>query len=177
MRFRLFALCVGLLLVMGGANFMLGQINSQHEAEVLLQQEQYRRVSVVYGVQQALTVYRYWQGQVNAAGMVQNVAAEQRARERVKTAVADLDGRLAELAKFDQAAVDVIRAAMVELPLRLHEGTQALVERKPEAEVHFNEAARLLGTIDGALTSVAQREQAVAEDVQRRARERAAIGQ
>ena len=176
-RFRLFALCTSLLVVLGGANLMLGQINSRHEAQVLLQQEQYRRVSVTYAVQQAMTVYRFRQGQVNAAGSVENAAAEQRARARVDAAVADLDARLAELAEFDSVAVNVIQKAMAELPLRLREGTQAVAKRKPEAEAHFNEAGRLLSAIDGALNRVAQREQAVAEDVQRRARERAETGQ
>lgn len=176
-RFRLFALCVGLLVVMGSANLWLGQINRQHEAQVLLQQEQYRKVRVVYGVSQALTQFRFWQGQVNAAGSVKNVAAEQRARERVEIALVELNAKLAELAEFDEAAVVVVRQAMAELPLRLQEGMHALTEGRPEAEALFNEAGRLLRTIDGALTSTAEREQAVAEDVQRQARERAAIGQ
>ncbi|MGH8222054.1 MAG: putative bifunctional diguanylate cyclase/phosphodiesterase [Woeseiaceae bacterium] len=176
-RFRLFALCVGLLVVMGTANLWLGRINSEHEAQVLQQQEQYRRVSVIYGVQQALTAWRFWQGQMNAARSVENTAAEERARERVKAAVADLDARLAELAVFDSEAVGVVQEAMTELPLRLREGTLALANRKPEAEAHFNEAGRLLSAIDGALSGVARREQAVAEEVQLRARERADIGQ
>lgn len=176
-RFRLFALCVGLLAVMGAANLWLGQINAQHEAQVLLQQEQYRRVRVVYGVQQALTVYRFWQGQVNAASSVQNTAAEERARARVQQAVADLEAHLLELAKFDTSAVDVIQSAMSKLPVQLKEGMDALVQRRPDAEALINEASRSLSTIDSALTGVAQREQAVAEDVQRLAREEAAFGQ
>lgn len=176
-RARLFALCLGLLAVMGGANLLLGQINSDHEEQVRLQQEQYRRVSVVYGVQQALTAYRFWQGQVNVAGSVGNPVAEQRAKVRVEQALVALNEHLAELAFFDKAAVSVVHEAMTELPLRLQEGSQALAQRKPEAEAHFNEAVRLLGRIDGALTATADREQGVAQDVQRRARERAAYGQ
>lgn len=162
---------------MGGANLLLGQINSDHEEQVRLQQEQYRRVSVVYGVQQALTAYRFWQGQVNAAGMVENAVAEQRAKVRVDEALVTLNDQLVRLAEFDRAAVTVVREAMTELPVRLLEGTQALAKRRPEAEAHFNEAGRLLSRIDGALTATAEREQTIAEDVQRLARERAARGQ
>jgi diguanylate cyclase (GGDEF)-like protein len=176
-RARLFSLCIGLLAVMGGANLLLGQINSQHEEQVRLQQEQYRRVSVTYAVQQALTKFRFRQGQVNAAVTVGNAEAERRARELVAGTLTELDERLVKLAEFDPTAVEVIRGAMAQLPQQLSDGMRALAERKPEAEAHFNEAARLLSTIDGALTSVAEREQGVAEDVQRRARERAAIGQ
>jgi diguanylate cyclase (GGDEF)-like protein len=176
-RFRLFALCVGLLAVMGIANLLLAQINSQHEAQVLLQQEQYRRVSVTYAVQQAMTDWRFWQGQVNGAAMVENAEAEQRARARADSAAAALDARLGELTQFDSAAVTVIQRALADLPVRLREGTQALAKRKPEAETYFDEARLLLSTIDDALKGVAQREQVVAEDVQRLARERAAFGQ
>lgn len=176
-RARLFALCLGLLAVMGGANLLLGQINSGHEEQVLLQQKQYRRVSVVYGVQQALTAYRFWQGQVNVAGSVGNSVAEQRAKGRVEQALVALNEHLAELQEFDRAAVKVVQEAMAELPVRLQEGSQALARRLPEAEAHFNEAVRLLGRIDGALTATAEREQGVAEEVQRLARDRAARGQ
>jgi diguanylate cyclase (GGDEF)-like protein len=176
-RFRLFALCVGLLIVMGGANFWLERINSEHEAQVLLQQEQFRRVSVTYAVQQSLGAWRFWVGQVNAGGLVENASAEQAAVAKREEARQVVEGRLAELAAFDQPAVDVIRQAMTELPLRLHEGTQALVKREPSAETHFNESARLLGVIERALNATAEREKDVAEEVQRSARERATIGQ
>src|SRR5689334_15100196 len=161
-RFRLFALCFGLLVVMGGANLLLGQINSQHETQVLLQQEQYRRVSVAYSVQQALGTWRYWTGQVNAAGLVENASSEKQAQARP-----EVEKRLAELAQFDEPAVAVIREALEELPVRLREGTLALVRRDSSAETHFNESAQLLSTMERALNAVAQREQGVAEDVQR----------
>jgi diguanylate cyclase (GGDEF)-like protein len=176
-RTRLFALCVGLLLVMGVANLWLAEINSDHEAQVLLQQQQYQRVSVVYSVQQALTVYRFWQGQVNAAGMVKNHTAEEAARHRVEKAVLDLTARLRELEGFDPAAAEVIREAMGDLTKRLQEGMQALIQGRPEAETYINEASRQLSRIDSALNSTAQREQGIAENVQRTARERAELGQ
>lgn len=176
-RARLFALCLGLLAVMGGANLLLGQINSDHEEQVRLQQEQYRRVNVVYGVQGALTAYRFWQGQVNAAGMVKNTTAEQAARHRVEKALVDLNARLDELEAFDPDAVKVIHGAMGDLTQRLQEGMQALIQGKPEAETYINEASRQLSRIDTALNTTAQREQGIAENVQRIARERAQLGQ
>jgi diguanylate cyclase (GGDEF)-like protein len=168
---------VGLLLVMGVANLWLGEINSDHEAQVLLQQEQFRRVSVTYAVQQALGTWRYWVGQVNAAGLVENASSEEKAVARRQEAHAEVERRLGELAQFDDEAVTVIREAMELLPLRLHEGTIALTRRESGAESLFNESAHLLSRIERALNGAAQREQAVADEIQRVARERAALGQ
>jgi diguanylate cyclase (GGDEF)-like protein len=162
---------------MGGANLLLGQINSQHEEQMLLQQEQYRRVSVTYSVQQALGTWRYWAGQVNAAGLVENASAEKQAVARREEAHAVVEARLAELAKFDQEAVVPIRQAMIELPLRLEEGVAALVRKEHTAEAILTQAAHLLSIIERTLNGVAQREEEVAADVQRRAAERAAFGE
>jgi diguanylate cyclase (GGDEF)-like protein len=176
-RFRLFALSVGLLVVMLAANLWLGEINADHEAQVLLQQEQYRRVSVTYSVQQALGTWRYWAGQVNAAGLVENASSEEKALAHREEARAEVEKRLGELAQFDDQAVVIVRDAIEKLPLRLHEGTMALVRRESTAEALFNESAHLLSLIERALNGAAQREQAVADEVERRARERAALGQ
>jgi diguanylate cyclase (GGDEF)-like protein len=176
-RARLFSLCIGLLAVMGGANLLLGQINSQHEEQVRLQQEQYRRVSVIYSVQQSLGNYRYQLGQVNAAGLVQSATAEARAVARLAVARDEVEQRLREMDRFDASAPDVIRAALVDLPIRMRESVTALVKRDPAAEAHIGESGRLLGTIDQALNGSASRERAVAEEIQQRARERAATGQ
>jgi len=176
-RFRLFALCVGLLLVMGGANLWLGRINAQHEAQVLLQQEQYRRVNVIYSVQQALTNYRYWLGQVNAAGLVESATATERANQRLDEARADVEQRLKALDQFDVPAGDVIRRVIVELPPVMRDTVVALVRRDPAAEAHITESGRLLGMIDQALNGASLREQTLAEEIQQRARERAATGQ
>lgn len=176
-RARLFGLCVGLLAVMGAANLMLGQINSQHEEQMRLQQEQYRRVSVTYSVQQALGTWRFWGGQVNAAGLVENQTAEKQAVARREQAHAIVEARLTEMAEFAPEAVAPIREAMIELPLRLEEGVAALVRKDHNAEQILAQSANLLGIIERTLNGVAQRETEVAAEVQRRAAEQAAFGE
>lgn len=175
-RFRLFALCASLLLVLGGANVLLGEINSQHENQVLQQQEQYRRVRVINGVQQAMSTYRYWFGQVNAAAMVENKEAERQALERRDHAQAALETRMRELEHFDAKAVRVVRQATQELPGHLELGIRALVRREQGAEAHFSEATRLLTSLEQALAAATEREEALADEAQVRARERAAAG-
>lgn len=176
-RFRLFALCVGLLIVMGSANLWLGRINSEHEAQVLLQQEQYRRVTVIYSVQQALATFRFWQGQLNGAMMVGNKEAEKQAQERLSQARDDMNGRLSELEQFDPDTGATVRGASVEFSRVMHDGIVAVMSKDPAAESILGEAARLLGTFERALTAATERERALAEDVQQAARERAATGQ
>jgi len=176
-RFRLFALCVGLLAVMGVANLLLGQINSQHEAQVLLQQEQYRRVSVINDVLQGMSPIKYWLGQVNAAALVENKEGEQRARQRHAQARADLEIRLLQLAKFDPASVSEVGQLVDELPQPMRLGVIALVKRDPTAESHLAESARILTRIEQVLAAASERERSLAEQVQLQARERAETGQ
>lgn len=176
-RFRLFALCVGLLAVMGAANLWLGQINSDHEAQVLLQQEQYRRVTVIYSVQQALSTLRFWQGQVNAAMLVENKAAETQSQHRLEEARSELNVHLRELEVFDPDTGRIVRDSAAELTKVMHQGVLALVNKDPAAERLLNESARVLNTFERALGAATERERALAEDVQSAARDRAATGQ
>ena len=176
-RFRLFALCVSLLVVLGGANLMLGQINSQHEAQVLLQQEQYRRVGVINDVLQGMSPIKYWQGQINGAALVENHTAEARAQDRYNQARVDLEGRFVALEEFDTASVSEVRKLVDELPKPMREGVLALVRRDASAEGHITEAGRILSRIEQVLTAASERERGLAEVVQRQARERAETGQ
>lgn len=175
-RFRLFAYCISLLVVLGGANLLLGQINHQHENQVQLLQEQYRRVSVIHGVQQAMSTWRYWQGQVNAAGLVENRAAEVHAQEKLEQTKGEVNGRLEELNRFDAPSVIIVREAMETLPRHMSEGVRALLQRQPTAETHINEATRLVNSIEQALGIAAEREQALAKEVEVKAHERAEAG-
>jgi diguanylate cyclase (GGDEF)-like protein len=176
-RFRLFALCTGLLLVLSAANVVLGRINSGHEAQVLQQQEQYRRVSVIYAVQHALAAYRYALGQVNSAGLVKNDDAEARARVQLQESTVSVGQQLARLADFDSDTAARVKDAVSRLPEVLAQGVTALAGHSPEAERHLNEARAVLLGMDEALNGAAQRETALAAEVQRIARERAALGQ
>lgn len=175
-RFRLFALCAGLLFVLGGANVLLGEINRQHETQVLQQQEQYRRVQVINAVLQGMSTYRYWFGQMNAAVLVQNADAEAQAKEKRDAAEVALSERLKELEHFDPDTVLIVRNVLREFPRHLQEGIRAMLTGAPGVEMHFGETTRLLNAAERALASATTREQALADDVQVRARERATIG-
>lgn len=175
-RFRLFALCAGLLFVLGGANVLLGEINRKHETQVLQQQEQYRRVGVINALLQAMSTYRYWLGQINAAIMVGNESAERQARLRADQNRATVGDRMADLEQFDARTVAIVVNALGELPGHLQAGSRALQRGEPGVEAHFAEATRLLNTMERALAAAVQREEALAANAQVEARERARSG-
>jgi diguanylate cyclase (GGDEF)-like protein len=176
-RFRLFALCVGLLAVMGGANLLLTRINQQHEAEVALLQEQYRRVNVIYAVQRTMAAFRFWQGQVNTSALIQNADSEAKAKIKLEDARGQVQKRLAELREFDAPSVDVVQDILGALSLRLHDLVLALNTRDKSAEAHAAEATRLANAMEQTLLAAIEREQAMADVAQRTARERAAASQ
>lgn len=176
-RFRLFALCISLLVVLGGANLILGSINQQHEAQVLQLQEQYRRVSVIFSVHQAMVRYRYWQGQLNDAMLFSNKEEEKVAESKLDQARMLLDDRFVELGQFDAAAVIVLRATLVELRLALREAITAMVQHDSMAEHRVGKATVLVGTIEETLKASARSQQAAAEKLEQLAREHAAIGE
>ena len=176
-RFRLFALCVGLLAVMGGANLLLTRINQQHEAEVALLQEQYRRVSVIYAVQRSMATFRFLQGQVNAATLRGDAAAEQRAKPRVEQARVEVQHKLAEFRQFDAASVDLIQKIFGEITERVREAISALAAGDKRVEATMAKATELANSMENALLFAIEREQALADSVQKSARERAAVSQ
>jgi diguanylate cyclase (GGDEF)-like protein len=176
-RFRLFALCVGLLGVMGGANLLLNRINQQHENEVTLLQEQYRRVNVIYAVQRAMAGFRFWQGQVNTSVLVKNPDAEARAKVKLEQARSDVQRRLAEFSRFDAGSAAKIQTILGDLSLRLHEGVVSLSAGDGKAEAPLAEATRLANEMEETFLRAIEREQALADVAQRAARDRAATSQ
>jgi len=177
-RARLFALCVGLLAVMGGANLLLTRINQQHEAEVQLLQEQYRRVSVIYAVQRSMAAFRFLQGQVNAAMLVGNTAAEGEAKPKVEQARMDMQNRLAEFRQFDRDSVEIIERVFGEISEQVQAAVFSVAAGdKERAEPHRVRATALGNSLENTLRSAIEREQALADAAQLSARERAARSQ
>lgn len=173
-RFRLFALCVSLLAVMGGANLLLGQINQKHEDEVALLQEQYRRVNVIFSVQQAMVTVRYWQGQVNSSILVRNAATEELASQRLAEARKHLNERFGEMNAFDSEAAAAINDLLGKLIDEMREAVLAIVSADPTAQNRISRASRLVTDMEDALTAATQRQQALAETAQSIARKQAA---
>jgi diguanylate cyclase (GGDEF)-like protein len=176
-RFRLFALCVGLLAVMGGANLMLTRINQEHEAQVAVLQEQYRRVSVIYAVQRSMATFRFLQGQANAAVLAGDALAEQQAKPLIDQARGEVQDRLAEFRQFDAASVDLAQKVFAELSESIHAAIVALARGDKGVEGHMTKAGGLAKSMEDTLLAAIEREQSLADGAQRDAKERAAASQ
>jgi diguanylate cyclase (GGDEF)-like protein len=173
-RARLFALCLGLLAVMGGANLLLGQIIREREPQELEQQAQYQRVHTIHAVYRAVDDYRSWQGQVNSAVLVKNDVWRAQAEAGFASVQHELTTRLTEMDRFDPSGVKIIRDALEALPEETRNAVQKLAEgKKEEADGLYAAVRERIATIHNTLKAAVEREQAQAEIVQRRESERA----
>jgi diguanylate cyclase (GGDEF)-like protein len=173
-RFRLFALCVGLLAVMGGANLLLGEIIREREPQEVEQQAQYQRVETIQAVHHAVNDYRFWLGQVNTALLLRNKTSQVQAEEGFAGVHRTLSARLLDMEEFDPRAVADIKGAIAALPSETRSAVEALVGgRQAEADVLYVKVRQRIATIQDALKVALEREQRGAAEVQRQERLRA----
>ena len=176
-RFRLFALCLGLLVVVGGANLLLGNIIQQREPQELEQQAQYQRVDAIHTTRHAINTYRHERSLLDSASILRNPALEADARASLEKATREMERRLSEMERFDPASVAIIRQALLEFLHHVEKAVEAITRGQyPEANTHFSEVHRLLNTIEDTLSVAVIREQAQAQQVQELQHERAAAG-
>jgi len=176
-RFRLFALCVSLLVVMGGANLFLGHLIQQRGAQEQEQREQYRRVGAIHAAQQAMGTFRYWVSLSNSAVLVNNLPLQRQAEPALAAARADLDARLFEVEKFDPTSANAIRGSLAEYSEYVRIGIKALMGgAQADASKHLSEATRHLTMIEDRFKSATQREHDRVEEVLQREMERATAG-
>jgi len=174
-RTRLFALCVGLLLVMGGANLVLGQIISEREPQEREQQAQYQRVQTIQAVHHAVNDYRYWQSQVNTSLLLKNDTWRAQAEQGFAEVSAGLSRLLGEMKLFDPMGVASIQSALDVLPRETADAVRALADgNQAEADALYGKVRQRIATIQEALKGALNREQANADRVQELERRRAA---
>jgi diguanylate cyclase (GGDEF)-like protein len=173
-RFRLFALCVGLLVVMGGVNFLLAMTIGEREPQELEQREQYHRVYTIQTVYQAVNDHRTWQGQVNTSTLLGNEELRRQAEERFAAVQRELESGMEEMQRFDPESVGIVRREMGALPLEMQQAIGALsAGRKEEANAIYRTVRRRIDIIQETLKSAIDREQKQAEAVQRLEQQRA----
>lgn len=173
-RVRLFALSIGLLLVLGSANLLLTLMVSQRESQELLQQEQYRRVEVIYGTLQAVGTFRFWRGQVNSAALLDNGNGRSQAQPSLDKAEAELSRRLGELSSFDPVSSQVIQKALSDFAAAAERFLSAVRERREDqSKAAFTEGSQLLTIIEKTLAEATKREHDLAQVAQQLALKRA----
>lgn len=96
-RTRLLGLCIGLLVLLGGASVTLGVLLVRNQAFQNEQAQQYDRFERAFNAEQALSVYRNCGSKLNSAILARNAAGERRAQIEFEDASLVLDRRLQEL--------------------------------------------------------------------------------
>jgi diguanylate cyclase (GGDEF)-like protein len=174
-RARLFALCLGLLAVMGGANLLLVDIIGQREPQEQEQRAQYERVQTIQAVFQAVNDHRTWQGQVNTATLLKNDSLRLHAEQRFADVKKEMAARMEEMRTFDPDTVEVVRREMNALPPEMNKFARLLGDGKQEeAAAIYSTLRRRIDSLEGSLNGAIEREQAQASAVQQREAERAA---
>lgn len=173
-RFRLFALCLSLLAIMGGANILLGNIIREREPQELEQQAQIARVEAIHTTRHAINTYRHDRSLLDTARVVRNQDLEAKARIDLARAEAEVERHLAEVSEFDPGCVSVIREALREFPGEVELAVEAInAGSLEEANLHFGEVNRWLYAIEDSLDAAVRREQERAQNLQGIMRERA----
>jgi diguanylate cyclase (GGDEF)-like protein len=176
-RFRLFALCVSLLIVLGGANVFLGYIIKQREAQEAEQREQYHRLTAIHAAEQAIHNFRYQNAQANNALMVNNVSQQQHIAKFLAAASAEAEARLAEVERFDPDSANVIRQSLEAYPKHVRSGVKAvLAGEQSAADRSLAEANRHLRTIEEAFKAATTRETLRVDRILEREMQRASAG-
>lgn len=172
-RARLFVFCLGLLLVLGGANLLLGYLLRRGEADQFAQQQQYRRFETIFGAQQAMVHYRHTRSQLNSALLLKDRDLKVQAEQAWKEARQNLDEKLLKLESFDPVSARIIQDALSELPFHTQRIMQAIISGKQvQAEQSWAEFQRRIDLIENTLNSAIQRENAQSDEIQRLAKER-----
>ena len=164
-RFRLFALCLSLLAIMGGANLLLGQIIREREPQQLEQQAQYNLMNTIHNARHAINTYRHERSLLDTASVLRNPALEGEARAKLEKARDEMETVLGEMEKFDSASVLVVRSALQDFPGHLEDAVMAINGGDiASANMHFREVNHLLDTVEKTLRLAVMREQLQAKN-------------
>src|SRR5581483_682448 len=177
-RWRLLALCFGLLAIAGSSSLLLGYLILRNQGEQQAQQEQYRRFEIIQGAGQAISQFRHHASAVNSALLQHDAKAEAAAREARDLAWRDAGAQLERLRGFDPASAQRIRTALDLVPGYTGQLIEEMRAGKPADPQLLGELQRQLDLIEGTLDAASRRERALAERIQLEARGRAdaAIG-
>lgn len=162
-RARLWALTVGLFLVLGTANMLLGQIIQQRVAEERQQSEQYSRLQTIQQVREAMSEVRHYESSLNVARLVGDESMQAQMQARVGQAEAELAVQLSAMAVFDRPGVEFLKREreLAQAPMR-----QAIsaISGKQEDSLRLTKQTVLhLTAIQNRLHQASERERQLAE--------------
>ncbi|MDR3418917.1 MAG: EAL domain-containing protein [Nevskia sp.] len=173
-RFRLLALCLGLLAIFGSSSLLLGYLIERNQEEQEAQAEQYRRFGIIQRVLEAVTVDARHGSNVNIAIIQKNPELEAKARQLEEQSHNDVWVELARLRSFDPESAGIIEVAQRELPQISEQAARNLVAGKTD-QAQVAELQKRVNTIEETVRAATRRERDRADRIQQEARERASL--
>ena len=170
---RLLALIACLVVILGGANLVLGVLIQQDESYQKAQQEQFQRVKVIAAVQDSMNSYRNARSQLNSILLAKNSSDSSSARASLEDANKSVLTQLDRLGAFDPESAETVRAAHIAIqPI-----TEAIVEaivngQKDQTNGPAKQFGVLLRVINDRLSLVSTREHQQSDRIEREERER-----
>lgn len=168
---RLLALIACLVVILGGANLVLGVLIQQDESYQKAQQEQFQRVKVIAAVQEAINAYRSARSQLNSAILAKDVDSQPRAQQAIDEANDAVLQQLDNLSQFDPESASIVRAAHVAVPPVIDKIVVAIMKGQSE-KAWSQEFQQLMGIISDRLTFIGAREHQLSDAIERNERRR-----
>ncbi len=167
---------MGLVVVLGGANLLLGALIQRDQTYQRDQQEQFQRFKVIASTQEAMTSFRHARGLLNSMIMLKDTSGQKTGREIVESNYQEVLNQLDDLARFDKANADEIRAAFTAVQPKIEQFMKLMVSGQPaETSEDFRDYQRLLDLINTRLNEVSAREHRLADEVEHRERDRVSL--
>ncbi|WP_293369235.1 EAL domain-containing protein [Nevskia sp.] len=159
-RMRLLALCLGSVLVLGGASAFIVLLMVQDQQDREERQTQFERYETVHAVQQAQGLFRHRSGQTTSANAMGDKAALDAARTAQQVAKTNLDRELLRFARFDETSAKRIEDANSAVADLSDRAIAAMVAgRQPEVVSNLTDLQQRLDQIEETLRAAKLREQ------------------
>ena len=172
-RMRLLALCLGMVLVLGGASATVVMLMAHDQQAHAQQDRQFHRYETVHAVQQAQALFRHRTGQMNSAMLAGDEASRARAEAALAVAKQGLDRELGHLEQFDAASARRVLDDNSAIAALSRDAVDAILgNRRDLAAGLLTDLQQRLDDIEETLRGISLREQNLLQTQQAVERER-----
>ncbi len=166
-------LCLGLVVVLGGASLVIGSVMLRDQEANASQEQQFRRFETIYAAQQAMSLVRKHSGELSAALLSADRPRQQAARSAQSAAEAAFERELGKLAVADPISAKLIEDAGNEITSLSVRAANAIAIGEPaRATPLFSALQQRLDLIEETLQAASKREQLRTRELQAAERSR-----
>lgn len=172
-RTRLLGLCIGLLVLLGGASVTLGVLLVRNQAFQNEQEQQYDRFERAFNAEQALSVYRNRGSKLNSAILARDLDGERRAQIEFEDASLVLLRQLKDLARTEPETAATAHATLQEVEDYRNKAVAAILSgNRGQIARYSGLLQQRLDLVETMLHGLSVREQAASASIASRERSR-----